>query len=54
MQQTQSAQSADGAASDAAQAQLEEMKSSYTTEEQRRNHEGLAPEAVAPREVTFF
>jgi methyl-accepting chemotaxis protein len=34
--------------------QLERMMRSYTTEEQRRNHEGLATEAVAPQDVTFF
>jgi len=34
--------------------QLERMASTYTTDEQRRNHAGIAVEAVAPREVTFF
>ncbi len=33
---------------------VEQMASSYTTEEQRRNHEGLAAQAVAPQEITFF
>ena len=37
-----------------AQAHVEKMVSSYTTEEQRRIHQGLAPQAVAPQEVTFF
>jgi methyl-accepting chemotaxis protein len=36
------------------QAQIEQMARSYTTEEQRRNHHGVATEAVAPQEVTFF
>lgn len=33
---------------------LDRMASGYTTEEQRRIHEGLEAEAVAPREVDFF
>lgn len=44
--------SADG--SQAANDYLEEMKSSYTTREQRALHEGEEPEAVTPQEVTFF
>jgi methyl-accepting chemotaxis protein len=34
--------------------QLEAMKSQYTTDEQRRIHEGLEAEAVAPQSATFF
>jgi methyl-accepting chemotaxis protein len=34
--------------------QLESMKSHYTTDEQRRIHEGLEAEAVAPQSATFF
>jgi len=33
---------------------LDEMAGKYTTDEQRRIHAGLAVEAVAPQEVTFF
>jgi methyl-accepting chemotaxis protein len=42
---------ASGAAGDAA---VDHMMNTYTTEEQRRNHQGLEPQAVAPQEVTFF
>jgi methyl-accepting chemotaxis protein len=34
--------------------QIARMLGSYATEEQRRNHQGLAVEAVAPQTVTFF
>jgi methyl-accepting chemotaxis protein len=34
--------------------QLAQMMGSYATEEQRRNHQGLAVDAVAPQAVTFF
>jgi hypothetical protein len=54
MQQMLSAAPAAGGASGAAQSQLDAMKRSYTTEEQRRNHDGLAPQSVTPRDVTFF
>ena len=37
-----------------AQAHMQKMMRSYTTEEQRRNHEGLQTQSVAPQEVTFF
>jgi methyl-accepting chemotaxis protein len=53
MQQMASAASAAGGAH-AAQTHLDAMKHSYTTEEQRRNHDGLAPASVTPRDVTFF
>jgi methyl-accepting chemotaxis protein len=33
---------------------MQKMMRSYTTEEQRRNHQGLATDAVAPQDVTFF
>ena len=33
---------------------MQKMMRSYTTEEQRRNHQGLTTEAVAPQDVTFF
>jgi len=33
---------------------MQKMMRSYTTEEQRRNHQGLATETVAPQDVTFF
>jgi len=36
------------------QRRLEKMAESYTTEEQRRIHQGLEAQAVAPQEVTFF
>jgi methyl-accepting chemotaxis protein len=38
----------------AARDQIAEMLGSYATEEQRRNHQGLAVDAVAPQAVTFF
>jgi len=34
--------------------QITQMLGSYATEEQRRNHQGLAVDAVAPQAVTFF
>lgn len=34
--------------------QIAHMLGSYATEEQRRNHQGLAVDAVAPKAVTFF
>jgi methyl-accepting chemotaxis protein len=34
--------------------QLELLKSQYTTDEQRRIHEGLDAEAAAPQSATFF
>ena len=34
--------------------QIDRMLSSYATEEQRRNHQGLAVDAAAPQAVTFF
>ena len=37
-----------------AQEHMQNMMSSYTTEEQRRNHQGLATTDVAPQDVTFF
>lgn len=45
-----------GADTDAERArkQLEEMTASYTTEEQRRIHDGLEAQAVEPQQVTFF
>ncbi len=33
---------------------VDHMARSYTTDEQRRNHDGLATQAVAPQEITFF
>ncbi len=33
---------------------MQKMMRSYTTEEQRRNHQGLATDSVAPQDVTFF
>ena len=39
---------------DRAQEHIEKMMRSYTTEEQRRNHQGLETDSVAPQEVTFF
>jgi methyl-accepting chemotaxis protein len=41
-------------AEDLERERLQQMASSYTTDEQRRIHEGLEAETVAPREVTFF
>ena len=38
----------------AEQQRLDRMASGYTTEEQRRIHQGLEAETVAPREVDFF
>jgi methyl-accepting chemotaxis protein len=37
-----------------AQEHMQKMMRSYTTEEQRRNHQGLTTETVAPQDVTFF
>jgi methyl-accepting chemotaxis protein len=37
-----------------AQEHMQKMMRSYTTEEQRRNHQGLATDEVAPQDVTFF
>ncbi len=37
-----------------AQEHMQKMMGSYTTEEQRRNHQGLATDDVAPQDVTFF
>jgi methyl-accepting chemotaxis protein len=37
-----------------AREQLEQMTRAYTTEEQHRNHQGLAVASIAPQEVTFF
>jgi len=54
MQQMVSAASAAGGENAAAQSHLDAMRHSYTTEEQRRNHDGLAPASVTPRDVTFF
>ena len=36
------------------QEHMQRMMRSYTTEEQRRNHQGLTTEVVAPQDVTFF
>jgi methyl-accepting chemotaxis protein len=53
-------QMAEWAGSDVAPLQANErervaaMLGSYATEEQRRNHQGLAVDAVAPQAVTFF
>jgi methyl-accepting chemotaxis protein len=53
-------QMTDWAGSDTAQPnsdqreQIARMVGSYATEEQRRNHQGLAVDAVAPQTVTFF
>lgn len=44
----------DGKVAGLGRRRLEQMASMYTTEEQRRNHAGVALEAVAPKEVTFF
>jgi len=33
---------------------MQRMMRGYTTEEQRRNHEGLDAKAVAPQDVTYF
>lgn len=44
----------DSLLADVEQEQLAKMASGYTTEEQRRIHEGLEAETVAPREVDFF
>lgn len=57
MQQGDSAGAASGTdplAADVEQERLQQMASTYTTDEQRRIHEGLEAETVAPREVTFF
>lgn len=37
-----------------AQEHMQKMMRSYTTDEQRRNHHGLATDAVASQDVTFF
>jgi hypothetical protein len=43
-----------GISSERARQHAEEMMSHYTSEEQRRNHRDLVPDAVAPQAVTFF
>jgi len=45
---------AHAAHNDRAKEHIEKMMRSYTTEEQRRNHQGLEVESVAPQDVTFF
>ncbi len=40
--------------SERAQEHMQRMMSSYTTDEQRRNHQGVETQVVAPQEVTFF
>jgi len=47
---------ANGSASvtERAQEHMQRMMRSYTTDEQRRNHQGLDSQAVAPQDVTFF
>jgi methyl-accepting chemotaxis protein len=37
-----------------AQEHMQNMMRSYTTDEQRRNHHGMATDTVAPQDVTFF
>ncbi|MEJ1964145.1 MAG: methyl-accepting chemotaxis protein [Gammaproteobacteria bacterium] len=44
----------DAGGDDRAQEHIQKMMRSYTTEEQRRNHQGLETQSVAPQEVTFF
>jgi methyl-accepting chemotaxis protein len=46
--------SASGSTQQRASEHVDRMMSTYTTEEQRRIHQGLAPQTVAPQEVTFF
>jgi methyl-accepting chemotaxis protein len=48
------AQASDGSDDELARRRLEKMAQSYTTDEQRRIHEGLEAQTVAPQEVTFF
>lgn len=44
----------DAGAQERARDHVSEMMGSYATEEQRRNHQGLAVESVVPQAVTFF
>jgi methyl-accepting chemotaxis protein len=44
----------DAGAQERGREQMNQMMGAYATEEQRRNHQGLAVEAVAPQAVTFF
>ena len=55
MEQTRTlaSESPDGASAEA-QRHLQEMARSYTTDEERRLHQGLEARAVKPQEVTFF
>lgn len=43
-----------GEADELTRRRLEKMTDTYTTEEQHRIHQGLAVNAVAPQEITFF
>ena len=45
---------ADAGVDELAQRRLEKMTEAYTTDEQRRIHEGQAHKEVAPQEITFF
>ncbi len=47
-------QAADQLSNDFAHSGLDELTSTYTTDEQRRIHAGQDAEAAAPQEVTFF
>jgi methyl-accepting chemotaxis protein len=47
-------QAADQLSGDLAASRLDELTTTYTTDEQRRIHAGQDAEAVAPQEVTFF
>jgi len=53
-QMTEWAGSDDLPAHEDAAEQVAQMMGSYATEEQRRNHQGLAVDVVAPQAVTFF
>ena len=57
MRQVQSLPTAaalDGSAQEQVEQHMENMARTYTTEEQRRLHQGLESQVIAPQEVTFF
>lgn len=52
--ETAGSRGASGEAGGAVREHLERMASTYTTDEQRRNHRGAAPRSGTPQDVTFF
>ena len=54
LSQADSAAPRDATTQERAQEHVQRMMSTYTTEEQKRNHQGLAAAPIAPQEVTYF